>query len=177
MARSRTLRCIVFAATTFAMLRNLSQTPSTYIMMNEAPPAVVLDNPDEIARRRNMTIYPPPLDHPFAGARDANGYWNYVADPYSLRKYMLLRYRNDAGRPFATTKDMLSARYMPLIDHGEVNETEKVCDTPLGEGIEGVDGLKVLRKITIGGEVPLPTNPLDPREPPTGWNSGVVSSN
>ena len=48
---------------------------------------------------------------------------------------------------------------------------------PLGEGIEGVDGLKVLRKITIGGEVPLPTNPLDPREPPTGWNSGVVSSN
>ena len=145
--------------------------------MSEEAPTVVLDHPDVIARRRNMTLYPPPLEHPFAGARDANGHWNYVADPYSLRKHMLLRYRDDTGRPFATTKDMLAAPYMPLIDHGEVNETEKVCNTPLGEGVEGADGLKVLRKIKIDAKVPLPTNPQDPREPPNGWNSEMVSSN
>ena len=62
--------------------------------------------------------------------RDANGHWNYVADPYSLQKHMLLRYWNDTDCRLAITKDMLSARYMPLIDHGEVNETENVCDTP-----------------------------------------------
>eukprot|EP00956_Cyclotella_meneghiniana_P037222 scaffold135666_cov70-Cyclotella_meneghiniana.AAC.2 len=40
-----------------------------------------LDAPDEIETRRNMTLFPSPRNHPFAGARDMNGHWGYVADP------------------------------------------------------------------------------------------------
>ena len=40
-----------------------------------------IDAPDEIERRRNITLFPSPQNHPFAGARDMNGHWGYVADP------------------------------------------------------------------------------------------------
>ena len=135
---------------------------------------IVLDHPDDIARRRNMTLFPPPRDHPFAGARNVNGHFGYVADPYSLRSHMLSRFRHDSGDSLATWEDMLNARYMPLIDHGDVNETNLVCETAPGEGVEGEGGWDLLvNKVVVGGPVPLPKSPGDRREPPNGWGLGM----
>jgi hypothetical protein len=71
----------------------------------------------------------------------------YDADPYSLRHHILLQFR----------KDMLMARYMPLLDCGEDNETEQVCQAAPGEGIESEGGWDILvNKIVVGGPLPLP---------------------
>ncbi len=58
---------------------------------------IILDHPDDIARRRNMTLFPPPRNHPFAGARNVNGHFGYVADPYSLRVTWRLQARFWSG--------------------------------------------------------------------------------
>ncbi|KAL7517516.1 hypothetical protein ACHAWX_002435 [Stephanocyclus meneghinianus] len=147
---------------------NNAQFPPTFHM----PSMIALDHPDAIARRRNTTLFPPPRDHPFAGARDANGHWGYVADPYMVRNHILLRFQRESGDAGATFDDMLKARYMPLEDHRDVNETDKVCETPPREGNEG-DGWDVLvNKVVVGGPLPLPESPGDPREPPNGWRRG-----
>jgi hypothetical protein len=77
---------------------------------------------------------------------------------YSLRHHILLQFRNDSGIADAKIEDMCTAHYMPLIDRGEDNETEQVCQTALGEGIEGEGGWDILvNKIVVGGLLlPLP---------------------
>ncbi|KAL3779055.1 hypothetical protein ACHAWO_000685 [Cyclotella atomus] len=173
MARSKTIRYAIWATTVLIGLRHISQTSTNHTHTIEIIP-IKLDHPDQIAKRRNSTLYPPPKDHPFAGARDANGHWGYVADPYSLRNHMLHRYRTEMGNLHATMEDMLDARYMPLMDREDVNETKEVCDTAPGEGIEGIEGWDVLvNKILVGGGVPMPNNAQDPREPPNGWGLGL----
>eukprot|EP00804_Cyclotella_cryptica_P009221 CCRYP_020307-RA/>CCRYP_020307-RA protein AED:0.03 eAED:0.03 QI:56/1/1/1/0/0/2/883/275 len=178
MSRRRAPLFVTHAITVFLGLYGLRQTnwnakkeqvPPTL----DTPPAIVLDHPDVIARRRNITVFPPPRDHPFAGARDANGHWGYVADPYAVRQHMLLKFRRETGNARATFEDMLKARYMPLEDNGDVNETEQVCQTLPRKGIEG-DGWDVLvEKVVVGGPLPLPESPEDPREPPDGWWHGT----
>lgn len=174
MARAKALRYAVWAATVLLGLRQITQTTQIHnIQPTVEVNPIVLDHPDDIAKRRNVTLYPPPKDHPFAGARDANGHWGYVADPYSLRKHMLLRYRNDTGNSDASFQQMLSSGYMPLTDHGEVNETKEVCDVAPREGVEDEQGWDILvNKIVVGSHVPLPKDPLDAREPASGWASG-----
>jgi glycoprotein-N-acetylgalactosamine 3-beta-galactosyltransferase len=174
MKRTRIPRVLAFAMTVWFGMKNiLSQTLSVNTEPHIRP--AVLDSPVDIAKRRNMTLFPPPNQHPFAGARDANGHWGYVADPYSLRHHILLQFRNDSGIADATFEGMLTSRYMPLIDHGEDNETEKVCQTAPGEGIEGEGGWDVLvNKIVVGGPLPLPKSKSDPREPPNGWQQGML---
>lgn len=44
----------------------------------------------------------------------------------SVQRHMLSRFRNSSGNSLATYEDMLSARYTPLMNHGEVNETNQV---------------------------------------------------
>ena len=136
-----------------------------------------------IARRRNMTLFPPPVDHPFAGARDVNGHWGYVADPTLLRKQVLLQYQKHIGDVHATYEDMIHSQYMifnddPLCnetDQALCNETDQVCQTPPGSGVEGNNGgwdvlvNKVAANMT---DVPLPKSPDDPRESPNGWGPG-----
>lgn len=136
---------------------------------------IKLDPPDVIARRQNITLFPPPhRDHPFAGARDANGHWNYVADPYSAKNHMLLQFRNDSGNAQATFEDMRKARSMPLTTTVNNNETLRVCETPPGQGNEEQFGWNILvKKVVVGGPLPLPETPGDPREPPGGWGHGT----
>eukprot|EP00592_Proboscia_alata_P020812 CAMPEP_0194408652 /NCGR_PEP_ID=MMETSP0176-20130528/6445_1 /TAXON_ID=216777 /ORGANISM="Proboscia alata, Strain PI-D3" /LENGTH=451 /DNA_ID=CAMNT_0039208793 /DNA_START=84 /DNA_END=1437 /DNA_ORIENTATION=- len=140
-----------------------------------------------IARRRNETLFPPPKDHPFAGARDANGYWGYVADPTSVRTTMLARFQleqqlKSGGSTTATDAkaltidDMIAARYMPLtrtkkLNGLPLNETELICQKPPGKSIEGNKGgwYILAKKVVIGGPLPLPTDASDPREPAKGW--------
>ena len=104
-----------------------------------------------IARRRNETLFPPPNDHPFSGARDAKGHWGYVADPTSVRTTMLARFQLEQhwksdGSATATDvealtmDDMIAARYMPLTSTNELNETELICQKPPGKGVEGKKG-------------------------------------
>ena len=44
----------------------------------------------------------------------------------SVQRHMLSRFRNSSGNSLATYEDMLSTRYTPLMNHGEVNETNQV---------------------------------------------------
>jgi hypothetical protein len=133
-------------------------------------PSPTLNHEEIYARRRNLTLAPPPQAHPFAGARDADGNWGYVADPYSLRNNMLLRYRQDSGHVDATIKDMIMNNYMPL---NTINETEQVCQVPPKKGIEEEIGWDILvNKVVVGSPVPLPKSPEDPREPALGWWKG-----
>jgi len=183
------LGCVAFAVAMnwFALLFRTSNRIgdiyyyyANYEQMNAIPdrealpspsPDVVLDHPDEIARRRNESLFPPPRDHPFAGARDVNGHWGYVADPYSMRNHMLMWFRNDSENAGATLEDMRKARFMPLKNYPE-NETQKVCETSPGEGEEGTGWDFLINKVVIGGPVPLPKSPGDRREPPGGWQHG-----
>ena len=129
-----------------------------------------------IARRRNMTIFPPPLDHPFGGARDVNGHWGYVADPTLLRKQVLMHYQKHIGDAHATYEDMIHAQYMIFNDDdADGNETDIVCQTPPGSGVEGNNGgwdVLVNRVSADVKDVPLPKSPDDPRESPNGWGPG-----
>jgi hypothetical protein len=127
-----------------------------------------LNHEEVFAKRQNLTS--PPRDHPFAGARDADGNWGYVADPYSLQNSMLLRYRHDSGHAVASIKDMITNNYMPM----STSETQQVCQVPPKEGIEDKIGWDVLvNKVLVGGPLPLPKSPEDPREPPQGWWHGI----
>jgi hypothetical protein len=69
-------------------------------------------------------------DHPHAGARDANGLWNYVPDVTFLRRKIL--YHLNGSDP---------SLYFPL----ESEIFEQVCQVAPGLGVEGPDGYKVLR--------------------------------
>ncbi|KAL3812009.1 hypothetical protein ACHAXA_001316 [Cyclostephanos tholiformis] len=180
-------RVIAFVAITILCIKGLidhsHSVGSNVPPLDASPPSsIVLDPADVIARRRNMTLFPPPLDHPFAGARDANGRWGYVADPTSLRMHVLGRYRRRIGDAHATYEDMIEARYMIFDDdvndeNGGINETDQVCRTPPGHGIEGEGGWDVLANRIVVGErgVPLPKSPDDPREPPNGWEWGEMA--
>jgi hypothetical protein len=85
----------------------------------------------------------PPKPHPFAGARDSDGKWGYVADLTSVQKRHLESY--SMSENFKLQSDS------PHYDY--------VCETPPGKGWEGAQGIELMQKIQIGA--PTPTNDTD----------------
>ncbi len=77
----------------------------------------------------------PTRPHPFAGARDANGQWGYVADVTAVRKRHLELHSN---KEFAIPKDHVAY--------------EDVCEKEAGEYVETYAGFELLKKIQIGKE-------------------------
>jgi hypothetical protein len=80
-------------------------------------------------------------DHPHAGARDADGFWNYVPDVTFLRRKVL--YELGAKVPFL---------YFPL----EPEFWEEVCEVAPGHGVEGWEGYELLRLVQLNGPDPVP---------------------
>jgi glycoprotein-N-acetylgalactosamine 3-beta-galactosyltransferase len=80
-------------------------------------------------------------DHPHAGARDADGYWNYVPDITYLRRKVL--YELGAKDPFL---------HFPL----EPEFWEEVCEVAPGHGVEGWEGYELLRLVQLNGPDPVP---------------------
>ena len=76
-----------------------------------------------------------PKPHPFAGARDSNGKWGYVADVTAVRKRHIELYSN--------------VEYSIPLDHTAYND---VCEVEVGQGIEKAGGFEVMQKIQIGAE-------------------------
>jgi glycoprotein-N-acetylgalactosamine 3-beta-galactosyltransferase len=114
----------------------------------------------------------PPRPHPHAGARDASGNWGYVADVTRIRRWVLQRYRETSGVNATVSSSSLveavdealpPASYLPLT----ANETEKVCGTQPGKGIEGKHGWDVVIKVVLDGTnpLPLPSSEERPRGP------------
>ena len=165
-----TAALVVLALSLFQVL-NSSSSVTKYLeyIPEYATTTIPWGNEEEhvatVAEKRNESLFPPPRDHPFAGARDANGNWGYVADPLSVRKRILKKFRStQPDRRAATLDDMILARYMPL-----TNKTEGICDVKPGKGFER-EGFDILaKKVVVGGPVPLPACPGDPREPAGGW--------
>jgi hypothetical protein len=85
----------------------------------------------------------PPKPHPFAGARDSDGKWGYIADLTSVQKRHLESY--SMSENFKLQSDS------PHYDY--------VCETPPGKGWEGAQGIELMQKIQIGA--PTPTNDTD----------------
>jgi hypothetical protein len=141
MRRTRVPALVTYALVVFLGLRDIRRhlkiVLTTQVQISPST-QIDLDPPDIIAKRKNMTLYPPTKVHPFAGARDANGHWGYIADPKLVRHYMLWQFRNTSqNNADASFADMEKALFMPLNDDAEVNETEQVCETPPEMGIEG----------------------------------------
>jgi hypothetical protein len=81
------------------------------------------------------------LEHPHAGARDADGYWNYVPDVTYLRRKVLQQLGN--GDP---------SRYLPL----NPKLMKQVCQVAPGLGDEGPKGYKILHHVQLNGPNPVP---------------------
>jgi hypothetical protein len=80
-------------------------------------------------------------DHPHAGARDENGYWNYIPDVTFFRRNVLKHYGDaDSFSSFPLDPDLL----------------EQVCQIAPGYGDEGWEGYKILRHVQVNGPNPVP---------------------
>jgi glycoprotein-N-acetylgalactosamine 3-beta-galactosyltransferase len=82
-------------------------------------------------------------DHPHAGARDANGDWNYVPDVTLVRRIVLEQLVDDSIDTY---------HYFPL----EPELLELVCQIAPGAGEEGFGGYELLRYVHLNGTDPIP---------------------
>jgi hypothetical protein len=105
----------------------------------------------------------PPIPHPHAGARDAEGNWGYVADVTRIRRWMLQRYREAAGDKTtvssassssveATYEALPPSSYLPLT----AKEAQKVCGEKLSRGYTDKRGWNAVSKVVLDGPNPLP---------------------
>jgi hypothetical protein len=80
-------------------------------------------------------------DHPHAGARDADGYWNYVPDVTFVRRNVLEQLGN-----------VDTIHYFPL----EPDLFETVCQVIPGTGLEELAGYERLHYLQLNGSNPVP---------------------
>ena len=127
--------------------------------LDHTNPTTTTTTTTTILDRRNETLFPSPINHPFAGARDVDGNWGYVADPTLVRTLILERYRLERQQQQVVTElsyqDMIDNHYLPF-NNNTVNELQKVCETPPGKGPE-MNGFDILaKKVVIDGPSPVP---------------------
>ena len=100
-------------------------------------------------------------DHPHAGARDANGDWNYVPDVTTLRRNVLLlllqqqqQQQQDHHSNHTHTNTTNADRYYFPIDDPVV--LQQVCQVAPGLGEEGPEGYRILQRVQWNGPPPVP---------------------
>lgn len=130
-----------------------------------------------------VTMYPPDVfqksfdkpnqtkPHPFAGARYPNGTWGYIADTTMVQNYILKRYYREQNQQQRerfningqNNSSVLSSPSPPppprsyLYFDPTRDELNAICNTPLGQGIEGNSGGWALLTDRVQLEGPHPT--------------------
>jgi len=104
--------------------------------------------------------YEPLAPHPHAGARYPDGKYGYVADVTAvrIRHFQLLHAWKQQRKNYVREDDdddalFISHLMKTTFDAEVYNYT---CETPVGKGMEGEEGFKLIQKVKIGRRPPLP---------------------
>ncbi len=146
-------RLLVFLLLAYSMVTLRWAMPNLIILVKDFDLETQGDSAEVILpyffpKKNNRTNSLPfhfPRNHPRVGARDENGSYGLIVDPYLVRRSMIQKFQN--------SRNIDRRSFLPLTLH----EYDEICNKSVGEGHgeQSMNAVKLLRPVRAVYSVPL----------------------